>query len=217
MESVMMRVLRTAIPAVLLAAVAAGAEAQQPAPAAGPRLAWINSQAVLANTPGRPEAESLFAREMAGARAEVARLSAELDSALAQYNRASAAMTPALKTQRENELRQMESRNRTRAQELDQSMQSREAELTAPIMQRVSAIIEGVRAEFNYAFIFDVSAQGNPIVAADRAIDITPLVIQRLQAAGPGAAPPSPAATAPADSTRPATPQNAGPRLRPRP
>ena len=211
----MMRALRTAVPAVLLAAVAAGAEAQQPAPATTPRLAWINSQAVLANTPGRPEAESLFAREMAGARAEVQRLSAELDSAVAQYTRASAAMTPALKTQRETELRQMESRNRTRAQELDQSMQSREAELTAPIMQRVSAIIEGVRAEFNYAFIFDVSAQGNPIVAADRAIDITPLVIQRLQAAGPVTTPPPSAA--PADSSRPATPQNAGPRLRPRP
>ena len=216
----MIRVLRTAVAVVLpVVALATAAQAQQPAQSPV-KVAWINSQAVLAKTPGRPEAESLFAREMQGARAEVQRLSAELDSALAQYNRAQAAMTPALKSQRENELRQMESRNRTRAQELDQSMQTREAELTAPIMQRVSAVIEGVRAEFNYSFIFDVSAQGNPIVAADRGLDITPLVIQRLQAAGNPPAPAAPpAAAAPGDSARPAAPppQNAGPRLRPRP
>ena len=214
----MIRVLRTAVVAVLpVVAVVTAAQAQQPAQAA-PRLAWLNSQAVLANTPGRPEAESLFAREMATAQTEIQRLSAELDTALAQYQRASAAMTPALRTQRENELRQMESRNRARADEIRQAVQTREAELTAPIMQRVSAVIEGVRAEFNYAFIFDVSAQGNPIVAADRGLDITPLVIQRLQAAGATAPPAAPAA-APGDSARPAAPppQNAGPRLRPRP
>ena len=221
MKRTLVRLPATLIMAVLaLACAATGAAAQQPgAPAGEPlKFAWLNSQTILAATPGRASAESLFAREMSGARAEVQRLQSQLDTAVQEYQRASVTMTPAAKTQREEALRQMEARNRQRAQDLDQQMQSREAELTAPIMTRVNAVIEGVRAEYNYAFIFDVAA-GNHIVTADRALDITNLIIQRLQAAGPGPAP-APATTA-TDTTRaparPAPAQPAGPRVRPRP
>ncbi len=232
----MVRVLRAAPAAVLALGLATAAAAQQPGqPVQALRFAWLNSQTILAATPGRPAAESLFAREMAGARAEVQRLQTQLDSAVATYNRAMVTMSPAMKATREEELRQMEARNRQRAQDLDQQMQQRESELTAPIMQRVNGVIEGVRAEFNYAFVFDVAAQGNPIVTADRTLEITNLVIQRLQAAGPAPAPgPAAAPGAPGvatpnppplgtpatpDSTRPVAPVQppAGPRVRPRP
>jgi outer membrane protein len=226
MEQTMVRVLRAA-PAILLAlGLASGAAAQQPGttPSEPLKFAWLNSQTILAATPGRASAESLFAREMAGARVEVQRLQSQLDTAVAEYQRAGVTMTPAAKAQREDQLRQMEARNRQRAHDLDQQMQAREQELTAPIMQRVNGVIEGVRAEFNYAFIFDVAAANGPIVTADRSLDITNLVIQRLQAAGPAPAPaPSanPQAAVPADTSRApaarpaATP--AGPRVRPRP
>lgn len=220
--------MRCATLAVMAISFARAAAAQQPgqAQAAQPlKFAFIDSRAVLAATPGRPEAESLFAREMTGFRAEVARLQAQLDSSVQEYQRASAAMTPTARANRERELRDMDSRTRARASELDQQAQQREQALTAPIMQRVTAVIEGIRAEFNYTFIFDVAAQGNPIVSADRALDITQLVIQRLQAAGVPPAPDAAAATpsvqpggqpplapAPRDTTRPV-----GPALRPRP
>ncbi len=220
-----MRCATLALAAVTFARAAA---AQQPGqPAQQLKFAYLDSRAVLAATPGRPQAESLFAREMTGFRAEVTRLQAQLDSAVAEYQRASAAMTPTARANRERELRDMDTRTRSRASELDQQAQQREQTLTAPIMQRVTAVIEGVRAEFNYAFIFDVAAQSNPIVSVDRSLDITAMVIQRLQAAGaPPAGPPDAAATpgavqpagqpplAPAarDTARPA-----GPVLRPRP
>jgi outer membrane protein len=213
------RFLRGILGAALLAALAAPAlRAQQGSPPL--RLVWINSQAVLSATPGRAEAESTFNREMAGFRAEVQRMQQQLDSAVAEYNRASIAMTPAARTAREAQLRDQESRTRQRAQELDQQAQQREAELTAPIMQRVNAVIEGVRAEFNYAFVFDVAAQGNPIVTADRTLDITPLVIQRLQAAGMPPATPAdstPARAAPptGPAVRPTSPAPPAPRPRP--
>jgi outer membrane protein len=195
---------------------AAAQQIAAPNPTTAPRLVWINSQAVLAATPGRAAAESLFAREMVGFRAEVQRMQAAFDSSVAEYNRAAPVMTPAAKSAREDQLRQTQQRNQARAQELDTQAQSREAELTAPIMQRVNAVIEGVRAEFNYAFVFDVAAQGNPIVTADRALDITAFVIQRLQAAG--AAPPAAGRDSTATSPAPApAPVPAGPRLRPRP
>jgi hypothetical protein len=39
----------------------------------------------------------------------------------------------------------------------------------APLEERVKGVIEGVRAERNLLFIFDVGAPGNNVVAARRA------------------------------------------------
>ena len=43
-------------------------------------------------------------------------------------------------------------------------------------------MIEAVRSEGGYAFIFDVSTQGGNIVAADRSLDLTDKVIEKLKA-----------------------------------
>jgi Skp family chaperone for outer membrane proteins len=51
----------------------------------------------------------------------------------------------------------------------------------APINSRIRAIIEGIRAEENYALIIDVDAPGTMIVAVDPGLNITARVIQRLQ------------------------------------
>jgi len=59
-------------------------------------------------------------------------------------------------------------------------------------------IIEAVRAEDNYAMIFDVGSQTSVIVAADKNLDITDKVMARLKAA------PRPAA-APKTGTTPST------------
>lgn len=221
----MVRLTGLALAALVLAASAGNLAAQQPAAAAPAqanplRLAYINSQVILANTPGRAEAESLFAREMVGFRAEAQRLQQQLDSTIAEYNRTGLVLSPAARQTREAEIRTMQQRAQARAQELDQTAQQREAVLTAPIMQRVNAVIEGIRAEFNIAMIFDAAGQGATLVTADRSLDISPLVIQRLQAAGPqaaavrdttGAAQPAGPPLAPAPAQQPA-PRPAGQR-----
>ena len=214
----MVRRTGVAIAALLAAALVGRLDAQQPAaPPAPLRLAYINSQQILANTPGRAEAESTFNREMAGFRAEVQRLQSQLDSAMAEYQRTSVVLTPAARQARETEIRSLQTRAQTRAQELDQQAQSREAELTAPIMQRVNAVIEGIRAEFNYSMIFDAGAQVAVLVTADRALDITPLVIQRLQSGAAQAAVPDTGAARPAAQPAPAQPAAPPPTQRPAP
>ena len=98
-EFPMVRLTGLALAALVLAASAGNLAAQQPAapaPAqANPlRFAYINSQVILANTPGRAEAESLFAREMVGFRAEAQRLQQQLDSTIAEYNRTGLVLSP---------------------------------------------------------------------------------------------------------------------------
>ena len=205
--------------AVLLAGVAAApaARAQAPgAPAQPLKLAFINSQLILANTPGRAEAESTFSRELAGYQARVQSLQSTLDSAVADYNRASLVLSPTAKAQREQQIRDLETRTRNQITDLQQRASAREQQLTAPIMARVQAVIEGVRAEFNYSMIFDASAQNGGLVSADRSLDLSQLVIQRLQAGGtPSPLTPDSGAVA-GDSARAARPDSTR-RPRPRP
>ena len=68
-----------------------------------------------------------------------------------------------------------------RAEELQARQAERERELVAPLESRVQAIIEGVRAERNIGIVFDVATMAQAIAAVDESLDITPLVVQRLQ------------------------------------
>ena len=195
--------------AALLAGVTAApaARAQAQGPQGQPlKLAFLNSQLILANTPGRAEAESTFNRELVGYQAQVQALQAKLDSAVNDYNRTSLVLTPAAKQQREQALRDMETQTRNQINDLQQRANTREQQLTGPIMARVTAVIAGIRAEFNYSMIFDAAAQNGGLVQADPALDISQLVIQRLQQAG---ANPPPLAPTPGDSTRAARPDSA--------
>jgi outer membrane protein len=178
----------------LAAAAAAPAVAQNPpaggaarptAPAAtGPlKIGYVSSQQILQRTPGFAAAESTFNREVQGFRDEVQRLSQQLDSATQAYDQQSIAMSPTVKQQRVEQLRQMQSKLQQRTDSLQQRAQLREQELLQPIRARVNSIIQGLRAEGNFAYIFDTDAPGNPIVAADPAFDLTARVLQRLQSA----------------------------------
>ncbi|MBW8772609.1 MAG: OmpH family outer membrane protein [Gemmatimonadetes bacterium] len=181
----------------LLGAVATAAQAQTPSRPAGPRaaapasaatakFAYLNSRAILAQTPGYAQAESLFSRELNASRDEVAALQKTLDSAANDFETASVLLSPSVKQQRQQALVAQQQAVQQRQQELQDRMTARERELLDPLQTRVQAIIEGIRAEMNYAMIFDVAAMNGAMVAADRSLDITPMVIQRLQAAPPG-------------------------------
>ena len=206
----MVRLTGAAIAAALLTGVLAAPAVAQDQPL---KLAYINSQVILQSTPGRAQAESTFQHELAGMQQQVNALQAQFDSAVSDFNRTSLVLSPAAKQQRQNDLQQMQQRMQQQVQDLRDRATQRENELMAPITQRVNAVIEGIRAEFNYSMIFDAAAQSGALVTADRSLDISQLVIQRLQAAGGGPAAPPPVqpsgnpplpSQAPADTTHPA-------------
>ena len=186
---------RTALFALLVAA--APLAAQQPArpaparpapattaPAAtGVKIAYLNSRAILAQTPGYAVAETTFARELQASREEVTKMQASLDSAAAKFDAESVLLSPSVKTERQRQLVTQQQTVQQRQQDLQGRMEQRERELLEPLQQRVQAVIEGLRAEGNYAVIFDIAAMGGAMVAADRSLDITAQVIQRLAAA----------------------------------
>src|SRR6185503_12054123 len=133
-------VIRAALLALIVGAASAGSLSAQAA--AAPKIGFINSAAILAEAPGRAEAENRFKTEVAAYQAQLQRMSDSLQTMAANFDK--------------------------EASTLDSTMQTRQAELIRPIMENLQKVIEQVRAEDGYAMIFDVASQTSVIVAADK-------------------------------------------------
>jgi outer membrane protein len=150
--------------------------------AGNPKIAYVNTQAILKQTPGYVKAESTFTKELANYRVEVQKLQASLDSAASDFDQRSVMLSPTQRAAKRKDLQAQQQKLEQRTQELQQQAATRERELLDPIQTKVNSVIEGVRAAGNYAMIFDVSAPNNGIVTADKSLDLTQRVIQQLKA-----------------------------------
>lgn len=190
--------IRAGVLALIVGAASASSASAQAA--AAPKFGFINSAAILAEAPGRAEAENRFKTEVAAYQAQLQRMSDSLQTMAASFDKEAPKLDSATRVSRAKVIQDRETAYQTRARDLDQQMQTRQAELIRPIMENLQKVIEQVRAEDGYAMIFDVASQTSVIVAADKSLDITPKVLARVKAA------PAPKPTA----TGAVTPQPAG-------
>ncbi len=167
---------------------ASAAAAQAPAGGAAPavpanaRIAFVNARQVLVAMPGYAQAESLYAKDLRAAEAEGQRLQAAFDSAVAQFRQSQAMMTPTNRTTRERQLAAQQDSLEAKLGQLRERVGTRERELLAPIQQRLSAVIDGIRAEGNYWFVIDIGNQASQnIISFDPSLNITDRVLRRLQ------------------------------------
>ena len=150
-----------------------------------PKIVYVNSQKIIAQAPGRADAEAQFQKEMDQYKAQVQKLGDSLKTQIADYQKNQATMTPAARAAREKDLGGKQQAYQQHVQELEQTAQQREAELVRPIMEQINKIIEQIRSENGYLFILDAGSQAGVVVAADSSLDITDQVIKKLVAAGP--------------------------------
>ena len=171
--------------------------------AAQQKFAYINSQTLLQQAPGRAEAEAQFQRELQTYQTEVKRMGDSLKAMVAAYEKDQLVMSPAAKEQKQKEITTKEQEYQQRTAELERKASVREDELTRPILESIRKAIEAVRAEEGYAFIFDVAANG-AVVAADKNLEVTNDVLAKLRSTAsvtPAATPPSGPVAKPAGVT----------------
>jgi outer membrane protein len=173
--------IRAASLALIIGAASAGPLSAQ---AAALKIGFINSQAILAEAPGRAEAENKFKSEVTAYQAQLQRMSDSLQTMAADFDKVSNTLDSATRTARAKVIQDREAAYQVRARALDSTMQQRQADLIRPIMENVQKVIEQVRAEEGYALIFDVASQTSVIVAADKNLDITQKVLAKVKAGG---------------------------------
>jgi len=180
---------RAALGALAFITIGTAGAAAQSSP---PKIAYINSQAILAQAPGRAEAEATLQKEMDGYKTQVQQMEDSLSTMIDAYQKVQAKLSDSAKAKREKAIRDKQAAYQQRTQQLQQQAQQHEQELIRPIMAQIDSVIEKIRAEDGYAMVFDAGSQSGVIVAADSALDITPKVIARLKAASTAKAPSKP-------------------------
>ena len=150
------------------------------------KFAFINSQAIMQTAPGRAEAELQFQKDMEGFRAQVAKLGDSLNLLQESYKKEEPSLSPTAKEAKLKVLNDKQANYQERVQKLNDQAQQREGELMQPILESVRKVLDDLRAEGGYSFIFDVSA-GSFIVSADKNLDITDRVVSKLKLSAPKA------------------------------
>src|SRR5881275_324574 len=136
------------------------AGAQATTAAASPtKIGYINSAVILQQAPGRAEAEAQFDREVGVYRQQIQRMDDSLKTMMAAFDRDAPRLDSATRQSRRTTIGQREIEYQGRARGLDSTMQARQAQLVKPIMEKVQAVIETIRAQDGYAVILDVGAQ----------------------------------------------------------
>ena len=179
---VLLRASAIALATSLIVAGPAAVQAQQGT--AAPKIAYINSAQLLAQAPGRAEAEAQFDREVGVYRQQIQRMDDSLRTMVAAFDRDAAKMDSASRETRRTTIGRREAEYQQRARGLDSTMQARQAQLVKPIMERVQSVIEAIRTEDGYSMIFDVGSQSSLVVAADKKLDLTDRVLARLKSQG---------------------------------
>ena len=98
------------------------------------KFAYIDSRALLAQAPGRAEAEAQFLKEMSSYQQQVQKMGDSLNTMMAAYTKAELTLSPAAKEARQKTIREKENAYQERVQGLQEQAQQRQGELMGPIM-----------------------------------------------------------------------------------
>ena len=169
--------------AVLAALVlpAATVLAQSPSSATTPRFAYVDSRAILQRAPGSAAIQAQISKERADAQASVTKMQDSLRTMYDAYLKEQATLTPAQKEAREKALQTKNAEFDQKVGQMDQDMQKRQYDLIQPMMAQIREVLDKIREEEHYTFIFDVGNDPGLIVAADKNLDITDRVVARLK------------------------------------
>ncbi len=189
----MRSIVRAAGAALGLVLAAGVAQAQS----GGLKIAYVNTEALMAAAPGRAQADSLLNREGEGFRAQLQKLQDSLNTAMSNYQKKEPTMTAAQKDAAQKSISTLENDLQSKNTQFQQQFQQRTNEVMAPITESVRKVLDDIRAEDGYAVIFANDPGGSAIVAADKNLDITDRVVARLRTVS---------ATRPAAATTPGKP-----------
>lgn len=167
----------------LVAAVPAVAAAQE----TSLKLGYVDSEAIIRQAPGYTEASEAFNRTATSWRDSLEQKRTRLQELFEEYKRQEPVLSPEMKTEKQQEILQLE-------QEAQQYFQvkfgpegeaaTKQAELMQPIVERVNRAIDDVRRAEGYHLIFDLN--DGALVAGDPSLNITDMVIQRMNSQAGG-------------------------------
>lgn len=142
------------------------------------KIGYINSQVIIAQDPAAAAAQEQFQREMVPFESELKGLETDIANLISQYQAQQITLTANARRTRQDQIAQRQQAYQERMAQIEAEAARRQQELVQPIMERINNIIQDIRRDGAYTFIFDVAGGG--LIAADESFDLTDEVMERL-------------------------------------
>src|SRR5438552_426293 len=111
------------------------------------KIAYVNTQTLLAAAPGRAAAESILTREGTALTVQSQKMLDSINGLIAKFQKEQATLTPALRDAHQKTIQTLSNDYQTKQAQFSQRMQQREAEVMAPISELVKKVIGDIREE----------------------------------------------------------------------
>ena len=142
------------------------------------KLGHINSNELMQIMPGRDSAQSVLEKEVSDLEQTLKSMQEELEKRYNEYQAGQAGWSDLIKQTKQSELQDMSARIEQFQKNAQQQLQTREAEVLKPIIDRAKKAIEDVAKENGYTYIFDAGV-GTLLYSQD-SDDIMPMVKKKL-------------------------------------
>lgn len=162
---------------ILLFIVASTADGQQL------KIGFMNPQQVLSQLPESAEVEQKLNDLIEEKRTEFQQRTADFQEELADYQQNSTSMSEEQQRKREEELASKEEELIEYQQSIQQEIRQREAELMAPLYNRMNQAISEVAEQMNLDFVLnEATGMGDSIIfyASSEQLNITQQVLERM-------------------------------------
>lgn len=141
--------------------------------AQAPKFGVVNTQSVMESLPDSKKVEEQVLASSKKYEDEFAKLQADINKAVQEFQGLAADTPEAIKQRRQQEIQELYQRSEQFRQTATQDLQRQHEQLMAPVIQKVTNAINSVGKEQGMTFIFE---QQQPIYTGTEVIDVTSLV-----------------------------------------
>ncbi len=141
------------------------------------KIAYVSSQEIMLAMPETKAAQAELEKTQKQMENELKTLEDEFQKKYQAFAQQSDTLVESIKIRRAADINEVRQRMETYQQEAQQTLQTKERELIAPVYQKISEAIKAVGAENGYTYIME---KGAFLFTAPTAIDATPFVRKKL-------------------------------------
>ncbi len=140
------------------------------------KIGYVDLERVLDASKERQTAESVFGKEAQEMQKQIETEYKNLMTLNQQLQEQAAFLSNEEGKKKQDELMEKQKAFNQMRNEMSAKLERRQAELMKPIIDKVKSVVNNIRKEKKYDFIFEKSA----IISVDDSFDITDMVIERI-------------------------------------
>lgn len=157
--------------------------------ASAQKIAHLSLDSLVSLMPETKTATEAAQQYLKGLNEESVAMQTEFENKYKDYLEKEATMSELLKRNKQEDLQQLQTRIQEFQRQAEMEYRKKQAELTAPILEKAKKGIEAVAKEGGYKYVLDTSVQSTSVLYSEAGDDILMAVKKKLDAMPPATIP----------------------------